>query len=298
MKKIIAAAVATAFVAPAFAADVTVSGYAEFSYQDANGATTSAMDNAVTVKATGESANGITVSADMTFNSNSNTTIATANTIAADTVLGNNDGGHSITVSSADLGTVDMGDTSSAIDAIDDVTEYGVVFGQGTGGGDAAVLWTLPTFVNGLTVNVSHSAETNFDGNEEADGWSVKYTGGMFTVGVGGQDNGDGTSHGVVNGTLAPMPGLSVAAEVFTDTATTGIDTDTTNYGLKYTTGDVTLGYETSETKASNAAATSDEKVISIAYNVGGGLAVGVESYDDDLATNGEQTAIYASFTF
>ena len=34
MKKIIAAAVATAFVAPAFAADITISGDQEFAYTD------------------------------------------------------------------------------------------------------------------------------------------------------------------------------------------------------------------------------------------------------------------------
>jgi hypothetical protein len=37
MKKIIAAAVASAFVAPAFAADVTISGSQEFSWADSNG---------------------------------------------------------------------------------------------------------------------------------------------------------------------------------------------------------------------------------------------------------------------
>jgi hypothetical protein len=247
MKKIIAAAGATAFVAPAFAADVTVSGYAEFMYQDANGATTTATDNTVTFKAVEELNNGITVSADMSFNSQANTAVETANTIAADTTLGNNDGGHSLTIAGP-FGTVDMGDTSSAQDAIDDVTEFGKIFGQGTGSGDAAILWTLPTIAEGLTVNVSHSAETNQDGNEEADGVSVKYAIAGATIGLGQQDNGDGTSHGLVNATYS-MSGVTVAYEVFTDTAVGGVDTDTTNMGIKYVTGPITLGYETSETK-------------------------------------------------
>ena len=44
MKKIIAAAVTAAFVAPAFAADVTLSGSQEFNYQDNNGTTTAEID--------------------------------------------------------------------------------------------------------------------------------------------------------------------------------------------------------------------------------------------------------------
>ena len=294
MKKIIAAAVATAFVAPVMAADVTVSGYAEFSYQDANGATSTATDNTVTFKAVEELDNGITVSADMAFNSNENK--ETDGAASATNVYGNNDGGHSLTVAGP-FGTIDMGDTSSAQDAIDDVTEFGKIFGMGTGSGDAAILWTLPTFVEGLTVNVSHSAETNQDDNEEADGVSVKYAVAGATIGLGQQDNGDGTSHGLVNATYS-MSGVTVAYEVFTDTAVGGVDTDTTNMGIKYVTGPITLGYETSETKASNAAATADKKVISVAYAVGGGFTVGVESFDDDLATDGEKTGVYAAFAF
>jgi len=294
MKKIIAAAVATAFVAPAFAADVTVSGYAEFSYQDANGATSTATDNNVTFKAVEELDNGMTISADMSFNSNENK--ETDGAASSSNVYGNNDGGHSLTVAGP-FGSIDMGDTNSAMDAIDDVTEVGKIFQQGTGSGDAAILWTLPTLVEGLTVNISHGAETNQDDNEESDGVSLKYAVAGATIGLGQQDNGDGTSHALVNATYS-MSGVTVAYEVFTDTAIGGVDTDTTNMGVKYVSGPITLGYETSETKASNAAATSEEKVISVAYAVGGGFTVGLESYDDDLATNGEKTGVYAAFAF
>ena len=49
MKKIIAAAVATAFVAPVMAADVTVSGSQEFSYKSVDGTTTTETDGNVTI---------------------------------------------------------------------------------------------------------------------------------------------------------------------------------------------------------------------------------------------------------
>jgi len=295
MKKIIAAAVATAFVAPAFA-DVSVSGYHEFSYQDANGASSSVSDNVVTIRGTEELSNGITVSADFNFNSNSNTTIETADTIAEDTVLGNNDGGHSLTVSGT-FGSVDMGDTSSAQDQIDDITEYGRVLGRGTGSGDAAVLWTLPSLMEGLNVYISHAAETNIDGNEESDGFAVRYDVANARFGFGQQDNGDGTSHGLVNAQYT-MGGVTVGYEQFTDTAEGGVDTDTTNLGLRYVTGPLTIGYETSEVKDSDAAAANDFKVMSVEYAVGGGFVVGINTRDDDLVADSDVSAVYAAFTF
>ena len=59
MKKIIASAVAVAFAAPVWAADITISGDQEFSLQDSNGASTSALDGDFNIKASTETANGL-----------------------------------------------------------------------------------------------------------------------------------------------------------------------------------------------------------------------------------------------
>jgi hypothetical protein len=106
MKKIIAAAVAAAFVAPAFAADITISGDQEFSYVDTNGTTSTAIDGDFNIKASTETANGLAVSADINISDE-----------------GEDDGSNSLTVAGP-FGKLDMGDTSSAADNVDDRTDY------------------------------------------------------------------------------------------------------------------------------------------------------------------------------
>ena len=64
MKKIIATAVAMAFAAPVLAADITITGDQEFSWQSNNGTTTASLDGDVNIKASTETANGLSVSAD------------------------------------------------------------------------------------------------------------------------------------------------------------------------------------------------------------------------------------------
>jgi len=289
MKKIIALAVAGAFVAPVYAADVTIGGDFEWSYQDNDGATSTSMDNDVNIKVSGEADNGISFAGDFNFNSAANH--------AAGAAGGNSDGSHSLTISGP-FGTVDLGDTDSAIDAINAKTEISPVLELGTGGDDAAIKWTLPTIIEGMTVNVSHSAETNHDGNAEADGVSVQYAMGNFTVGYGQEDNGAGTSESIMNATYT-MGGIYVAYEQYTSTSISNVDTDTTNIGLSYTMDAITLGYETSETKEASAAATEDATTLSVAYNLGGGLQVFAATQSDDITGSADDiTAVGAALKF
>jgi hypothetical protein len=131
MKKIIAAAVATAFVVPAFAADVTVSGAFEWSYQETAGASSSDIDNVVSIKATSETANGLTVSADINLTTNEASDSSTTNDA--------HDGSSSITIAGP-FGSVDLGDTASAADAVNAINEFHVVTGAGaTTAPDAAI---------------------------------------------------------------------------------------------------------------------------------------------------------------
>ena len=109
MKKIIASAVATAFVAPAFAADITISGDQEFSCR------------IVTVRqhllwmVTSTSRHRLKQQTGLLYRQ-----ISTSLKIAAD------DGSASLTISGP-FGKIDAGDTSSALDAVDDVTDWGYV---------------------------------------------------------------------------------------------------------------------------------------------------------------------------
>jgi len=289
MKKIIALAVAGAFVAPVYAADVTIGGDFEWSYQDNDSATSTVMDNDVNIKVSGEADNGISFAGDFNFNSTANH--------AAGAAGGNSDGSHSLTIAGP-FGSVDLGDTNSAIDAINSTTEVSPILEMGTGGDDAAINWTLPTLVDGLTVYVSHSAETNHDGNAEADGVAVRYAMGDFTVGYGQEDNGAGGSESIINATYR-MGGIYVAYEQYTSTDTSNVDTDTTNIGLSYTMDAITLGYETSETQAASAAPTEDATTLSVAYNLGGGLQVFAATQSDDVTGNADDiTAVGAALKF
>jgi hypothetical protein len=142
MKKLIAAAVTAAFVAPVYAADITLSGSQEFNWQDNNGASSSEVDGTVKVSASSELPNGMSVSA----------------TIALDEA-GAADGGSNLKFG-GDFGSIALGDVSGAIDSIDDVTDPSFEAGHGTDGTDANALWTLPSMVPGLSVYVSASAQS------------------------------------------------------------------------------------------------------------------------------------------
>lgn len=299
MKKIIAAAVATAFVAPAFAGEfASVTGYSEWSWTDANGTESTAQgDNTIKFTATGETSTGVSISADFNFNSNQHNDL-NANASTADQGTSANDGGDSLTVSGG-FGTIDMGDVNSANDAINGVTEFARINNQGTSSPDAAIIWTLPTMVEGLTVHASTGAATSNgdDGIADADSVAISYTAGGAKVGYGQLDRETGVEETLVNLSYS-MSGITAAYEIHSSKATTGIDTDTKNMGVKYTTGDISISWENSTTKASNTSKANDETVMAFEYAVGDGLVIGVETYDDSVVASSEKTSIYAGFAF
>ena len=280
MKKIIASAVAVAFAAPVWAADITISGDQEFSLQDSNGASTSALDGDFNIKASTETANGLSVSADINYDTD-----------------GDEDGSSSLTISGP-FGKVDAGDTSSALDAVDDITDWGYVLTNGTPNNDAALLYTLPTLVDGLTLNYSMSSETNYaaGGVTEGDGFSAKYSAGDLSVRYGVQDNKDDTEMSYVALTYS-MAGIGLAAEQYVSTTAAGVDTDTDSMSLTYSTGDITLAIETQ--KESSAGATSaDITTMGIHYGMGGGVTAFVENTDDEQDATAETTAVGVAFKF
>jgi len=280
MKKIIAAAVATAFVAPAFAADITISGDQEFSWQDNNGVTTAEIDGDFNIKASSETANGLSVAADINVSE-----------IAA------NDGSASLTIGGP-FGKIDMGDTSSALDAVDDVTDWGYELTTGTGNEDASVLWTLPSLAEGLTVNLSFSADsTSSDsGIAAGNGYSAKYAIGDGSIRYGVGDFEDGTESSYVAATYS-VAGIGLAAEQYTTTTAAGVDTDNDAIGITYSSGDITLAIETLET--SSAGTTSaDITTLGVHYSMGGGVTAFVEQKDDDKDASAETTAVGLAFAF
>jgi len=280
MKKIIAAAVATAFVAPAFAADITISGDQEFSWQDNNGVTTAEIDGDFNIKASSETANGLSVAADINVSE-----------IAA------NDGSASLTIGGP-FGKIDMGDTSSALDAVDDVTDWGYELTTGTGNEDASVLWTLPSLAEGLTVNLSFNADsTSSDtGISAGNGYSAKYAIGDGSIRYGVGDFEDGSESSYVAATYS-VAGIGLAAEQYTTTTAGGVDTDNDAIGVTYSSGDITLAIETLETSSAGTVS-ADITTLGVHYSMGGGVTAFVEQKDDDKSAAAETTAVGLAFKF
>jgi len=289
MKKIIAAAVATAFVAPAFAADITISGASEAIFIDTAGSTSTQVDQVFTVAASTELANGMTVSTDINMGADDD----------GETGLFN-EGGNSLTISGA-FGKIDIGDTSGAVDAIDDVTESAKELGQGTDGNDAAVLWTLPSLAEGLTVNVSlntdsNTADSDVDTAGKANGVSVKYSNSGLTVGYGVNDYDSNVEEAIYNATYS-MSGIKVAMESLKDTTAAGVETKQNAYGITYQTGDLMLGWETQETSSAGTVST-DYTIFTAQYSLGGGVTAYIETSDDAKTANSDTTAAGIEFKF
>jgi outer membrane protein OmpU len=289
MKKIIALAVASAFVAPAFAADITISGASEAIFIDTAGATSTQVDQVFTVGASTELANGMTVSTDISMGADDD----------GETGLFN-EGGNSVTISGA-FGKIDIGDTSGAVDAIDDVTESAKELGQGTDGNDAAVLWTLPTLAEGLTVNLSMNTDTNtadsdVDSAGKANGVSVKYSNSGLTIGYGVNEYDSNVEEAIYNASYS-MSGVKVALESLKDTTAAGVETKQNAYGLTYTTGDLLIGVETQETSSAGSVST-DYTVYTVQYSLGGGVTAYIETSDDAKTANSDTTAAGLEFKF
>jgi hypothetical protein len=284
MKKIIATAVAAAFAVPVYAADITISGDQEFSWQSNNGRTTASLDGDFNVKASTETANGLSISADINIGEEAQ-----------------DDGGASLTIKGP-FGTVDLGDTSSAVDAIDDTTDFGYVLTQGSPNQDGSVLWTLPSMVPGLTVYVSASADTSDGAAQDSaatvapatdahTGVAIKYSVGGLSVRYGQNDNDNGSENALVAVTYG-MGGLSVAVETHTATAADGTEVDTETVGVSYSMGDLTAAVETMED------GTDDFTTLGVHYSLGGGVTAFVETTENDNDDADEAMAVGLTMKF
>ena len=283
MKKIIAAAVATAFVAPVMAADVTVSGLSEFYYKDANGATSTGFgDHAVYFGAATETNNGLSVSVDMNI-----------------TGTGEDDSSDSINISGP-FGKLELGDTSGAADKYDDRIDKDVVIGTpGLSGSDAGISWTLPSLAEGLSVYVSHSADAldYGDGDVAHTGIALSYSSGPVSVAYGdNQADDDAKNETYVGGTVT-FGGVAVSAEQMTVGAS-GAETKQRGLGLTYSMGDITLAVSTQENKGADDAVTDDITFVGVKYSLGGGVTAFAETSSDAKDASEDVTAAGIAIAF
>jgi len=285
-KKIGLTALAASLVSvSANAGELTISGAASmnvgaYSGENANGGSTFSMGNQFTVSGGGELDNGMTVSISYQLDN-------------ATPAAGPFDD-HSVTVSSDTLGSLTLaghGGTSAvtAFDATaagnvwdtfdgargttsDGSTALVTALGMSdTAPGDNSLMYTLPSLMDDLTVNLSYQPQGN--NIDSGTGFAVHYTG---------------------------IEGLSLsygqADEVGTTTALSG---EQTAYKVSYAYGPVTVAYTNSDFDVQTAASDQDVTSMAISYTISDEMSVtyGTEEFSTTAATDREYTVLKGSYT-
>jgi hypothetical protein len=236
MKKIIALAVASAFVAPAFAADVTVTGETEMTYVSTTGSTDAATnaDNVVVVTAS-EEIDGVSISTSIVLDQDKVYDASTSGD------------GSSLTLGVNGV-TLAMGDVAGAMDAVGDYTDVAPAYGGfGADGADHSFLVTLPT-MGGVTAYVSMSPTTGFDGStadSTAFGAKVGFAGGEVYFATQEDTDSKWNSYGAKYSTQ----GLTVAYEKGADDAGSSADIKYTVISITYKMGEILVVAESQEEK-------------------------------------------------
>lgn len=302
MKKLLAVAVASAFVAPVMAAEITLSGQVEYAYitPDSGDAFVADKGQRVFFNVSQELANGGTIKGDFNYqveNSHDN------NGVTEDCV-NHSDGGESITISYPELGSLTLGDESSACDKIDDKTDKLENEDLGIGGcSDAAILYQLPKIINGLSVYVSQAPEgqdaTHISGEvgEDEFGYSFAYkTSVGIEFGYGFNDENETTDETTTYISYKTGP-IYVAAERYSHNEDGADNVEQSGYAATYTMNDLTFILTTKE-KKTGATINNDFTAYGVHYNLGGGAKVYAESVSDSKDTTNDSTAIGLKLAF
>jgi hypothetical protein len=278
MKKVIAAAVAAAFVAPVYAADITVGGEVEYKYSIVDGSNDAitADETAINVSASEELDGGYTISASINLVDDDNAEVDTQGT--------------ALTLSGPH-GSLVIGDASGALDATGDWTDIASAMGGfGGDGDDHALAWTLPSTVEGLTVvvsgspNGSNNVGTGTGVADDASSVSVTYAIGDVSVYAGTQSAGD-TEEMDAYGIKTTIGGVYLAYETADQKTSAAVDRSITGFAAKYSMGDTTFFFESQQNKQdSNATYTQKETVMGAEYNWGSNVDLYVAVRDSDEA--------------
>jgi len=284
MKKIIAAAVATAFVAPAFAADVTLSGDMEYTITkyESDGTAAAIGDTDIKVTAT-EEVNGVSISAYVELEKGTS--------VGEITFAG-------------DFGTVKIGDdTANAATAIDEAAgvaefELGDSATGATTTAATTVLYTLPTIVDGLALRVSYGAAAGTNNTVDTDeenvsAYSATYTIGSVTVGYGSIDDSAETfDMNVMNAKFTTGP-ITLAYEMSENDGGTA-NTDVSGLGLVYNYGQGNIFVE-AQTTDTNGVETNDTGV-GVSYKLGAVNLYVQSNSGDTVADNGKFVGVEYAF--
>jgi hypothetical protein len=288
MKKIIAVAVAGAFAAPVMAADVTVSGNLEYVFvsdDQANTADFIAEDAVVSVGASSELANGMTISSSINIE----------NTDEASSTV--SDGGNNVAIA-GDFGTFQIGDVSGALDATGDWTDVAAYYGGfDADGDDAAFAFTPSLGIDGLKAVISATPEGDAN-NAEGTSYSVTYSTGAFSAYYGKDETAAAASQMSAAGLKYSADGIMIAYETGESPQSASGKVEFKGVAATYTMGDLTFGLEMQEQK-DDGTVDSDETTLSASYDLGGGASVYIVNTEDDkTSTKVDKTAIGINYAF
>jgi hypothetical protein len=281
MRKVLLAS--TALVAltsvSAMAADVTISGGANFIYSNDEKHEQTSSDANLGSMSSFES------EADVNIKFSATTDSGITTTFNAGFDEGNNTDDSSATIS-GDFGSIQIVTTSGGLDS-NYVAGFDEKFdkaGEGTGGEDTnlggvgtgeSIGYKLPSIVDGLTVAIQHTNEDQ----SESFGYGVSYDAGIAAVGYAKIAN--NTETYTTKNITASVSGVALGYEVNNyEKGTT--ENESTLYGVSYTMDAITLAYEAGSTKDAAGSTTDDYTQMAVGYSVAPGIALHVTSSEID----------------
>ena len=319
-KKIGLTALAGSLVATsAFAGELGVSGSASMNVEHTNGGAansgkTFSMGNSVKFSGSGELDNGMTVSLSFELDQGDDST-----TNAAQLYSGGPFDGHSVSISSDTLGKLTLSgeggksstalyDTSAAGDLWDNYDAEDGIEPTETGTSDNMLLYTLPSFVDGLSLNASY--EPTKGGVASATQFGASYSGidGLTVSYATGDDSNaqsDPSTGTVLKASYAYGPvTLAYSDYEFDKTGDTG-SIDMNGYKVTYTVNDeISLAYATEDLDEVGKAETASYDEVSVSYTTGGmtlSASMGEADNRDGTTTatmDNERWYLGASFAF
>jgi hypothetical protein len=294
MKKIIALAVASAFVAPAFAADVTVSGDVEYFYTDKDaGSAFNSGDQDVVVTASEDLGNGLSVTASLEMDGDSHNGADTS----TETTMGSDS---SLTIS-GDGFSVQVGDaTDTAVEAFDEVSDKAE---QGGTSGDSAVSTEHSVLLKVMpadNVTVALSTGTVDDAADATsyvvNSYAVQFgvMGATIAYGIADHENQD-KNLSTLSVSYAAGP-VSIGYESISNKAYVDKD-DQTNLGVAYAYGMGNLFVESGELKDESAGTKTETQAVGASYKLG---AVNLYALRNSVKTTStdHQTMVGVEYAF
>ena len=318
-KKIGLTALAASLVSvSAHAGEMSVAGSASmnvegYSGEDMNAGSGFSMGNQLTFSGSGELDNGMTVSLSFTLDQADD---ANHETAPFD--------GHSVSVSSDTLGTLKLsGEGGSSASTSIDGTAAGDIWDtfdgargnvtavavSDSGTGDNSLFYTLPSVMDGLSINVSYQPQGS--GREAATGYGATYTGmeGLTikyaTTDEAGTTEALSGDQDVWNISYAMGPITATASNSDFDVGTSTSDQEISSYAISYTISDsMSITYGMEEIEKGGSTTDAEYSAISASYTAGG-MTISAAMKDAENVAHGtgsnedfEYWTVGASFAF